>query len=313
MTFLIKRLVRLTSNKGPAILLYALSSVMLPAQAAATDGGWSLDSSKSTAQLYLGSAENPDSVNVGAARVAGLVTLDANHLNSSVVDLSIYPADEDWGAALGPEGSLPLGYVPDTTDRTLLTFKSKRILEAADGSLRVIGDLTLTRVERSVTADPNEAYAGPVYGDPFIRTVTQEITFVFPNLNGAGVSGTQISTPPENRGVVDISASARIRHEDFKELSGAIAETNWPSVVANKHCEVPSTVGEDYSGAKCTGTAIAAAAAANCQIPASVDEDYSGPVCAEPAGDQTTIVLQLKLTNAKVRPSTVLPGDSAAQ
>ena len=33
------------------------------------------------------------------------------------------------------------GYVPDTTDHTLLTFHSKRILMRGNGRLEVIGDL----------------------------------------------------------------------------------------------------------------------------------------------------------------------------
>jgi hypothetical protein len=224
--------------------------------------------------------------------------LDTNHLNSSVVDLSIYPADEGWGSALNPDGDLPSGYVPDTTDHTLLTFKSKRIVQAADGQLQAIGDLTLTRVERSATAEPNEAYAGPVYGDPAMHMVAEEITLVFPNPN-AFVLGPQILTMLEKQGPVNVSASARIRHEDFQELSGAILETNWPPVLADENCNVPSTVGEDYSGAQCTGSAISAAKLANCHMPATAGEDYSGAVCDPPAGDQTTIVLRLNLTQRK--------------
>jgi hypothetical protein len=298
-TFPINSLIGLAKNKSLSVLLCAVTAVILTAPAYASDAVWSLDSGESAARLYLGSMTNPDSVNVGVARVAGTVSLDTNDLNSSVVDLSVYPADEDWGPSLSPEGKPPFGYVPDSTDHTLLMFKSKRILRAVDGQLRVIGDLTLTRVKRSVTAEPNEAYAGPIYGDYVIHTVTQEITFVFPNPNDV-VSASQPSTTANKQRLVDVSASARIRHEDFTELSDAIAETNWPSVVANKHCDGPSTVGEDYNGAKCKGATIAAAAPANCHLTATVGEDYSGAVCDPPAGDQTTIVLQLKLINLNV-------------
>ena len=103
-------------------------------------------------------------MNTGVARVTGKVKLDTNDLDASFFNLSIYPAGEDWGHALSPEGALPPGYVPDSTDQTLLTFNSSRILRTVDGKLEVIGDLTLTRVERTVTATPTEAYAGPVYG-----------------------------------------------------------------------------------------------------------------------------------------------------
>jgi polyisoprenoid-binding protein YceI len=73
---------------------------------------------------------------------------------------------------------LTLGYVPDATDQTLLTFKSKRILRTGNGKFEVIGDLTLTCVERTVTAAPTEAYVGPVYGDPVIHSGTREIRFL---------------------------------------------------------------------------------------------------------------------------------------
>src|SRR5580692_7691312 len=107
---------------------------------------WMLDSSISDARLFQGSVASSESVNTGVARVTGKVKLDANDLDASVLDLSIYPADEHWGHVLSPEGALPAGYVPDATDQILLTFKSTRILRTEDGELEVTGDLTLTRV-----------------------------------------------------------------------------------------------------------------------------------------------------------------------
>jgi hypothetical protein len=55
-----------------------------------------------------------------------------------------------------------------------MTFKSEGILTAGNEKFKVIGELTLTCVQRSVTMDASEAYAGPVYGDPTIRTETRE-------------------------------------------------------------------------------------------------------------------------------------------
>lgn len=80
---------------------------------------------------------------------------------------------------LSPEGSLPAGYVPDTTDQTLLTFKPTS-LRTGDGRLEVIGDLTLIRVERTVTTMPTEAYAGAVYGDPVIHNCNPRNHFSVP-------------------------------------------------------------------------------------------------------------------------------------
>jgi hypothetical protein len=48
-----------------------------------------------------------------------------------------------------------------------------------------------------------------------------------------------------------------VRHEVGYEAY-ASDHLTWPtSLVNDDKCEVPSTVGEDYSGAKCTGTEIA--------------------------------------------------------
>ena len=97
--------------------------------------------------------------------------------------------------------------------------------------------------------------------------------------------------------------AARVDREEFPELLSAIKNTNWPPVVQNKYCYMPSTVGEDYSGAVCTGTLIAATRDDNCHMPASVGEDYSGPQCTPATGNQTTIVLDLKFLHTAPEPS----------
>ena len=86
------------------ILTAVVVSIISPL--AFADGGtWSLDSTISSARWFQGSTTNPDSVNTGVARVTGKVMLDTNDLDNSVFSLSIYPADENWGHALSPEGS----------------------------------------------------------------------------------------------------------------------------------------------------------------------------------------------------------------
>jgi polyisoprenoid-binding protein YceI len=120
--FLSNHLVGFASGTCLSVLLCALTAVGLTAPASANDVAWSFNSNTSSARFYLGSLEKSNSVNAGAARVAGTVNLETEDLNNSVVDLSIYPAGEDWGKALGPDGSLRSGYVPDATDHTLLTF-----------------------------------------------------------------------------------------------------------------------------------------------------------------------------------------------
>jgi polyisoprenoid-binding protein YceI len=263
---------------------------------------WMLDSSISDARLFQGSVASSESVNTGVARVTGKVKLDANDLDASVLDLSIYPADEHWGHVLSPEGALPAGYVPDATDQTLLTFKSTRILRTANGKLEVIGDLTLARVERTVTATPTEAYAGPVYGDPVVHKETREITFLFPSESATHLSGPLSLAMLQSKEPLEVVGAARIDLEKFPELLSATKETNWPPVVENKECMAPA-VGEGYSGAVCTETLIAATSGNNCNVTGSVGEDYSGQQCALATGNQATIVLDLKFLHKVPEPS----------
>src|ERR1700752_2873933 len=122
-------------------MTFASAAFFVTSLALASDT-WVLDSSKSNARLFHGSRANSDSVNTGVAHVTGKVKLDANDLDASVFDLSLYPADEDWGHALSPEGTLPDDYVPGAPDQALLTFKSTRIQRRGNGQLAVIGDLT---------------------------------------------------------------------------------------------------------------------------------------------------------------------------
>lgn len=273
----------------------AIVVIALTTRASFASSTFSLDSGTSSARFFQGSKANPDSANTGVARVTGVVNIDSNNLDNSVVDLNIFPADEEWGHALTPEGTLPSDYVPDATDQTLLRFQSRRFVKLGNGELEVVGDLTLTRVERSVTIDSIEAYAGPVYGDPVIHNETREIAFRFGNLSEALLSGSSNAVGPQEKANVDLSGAVRIANEDFPDLLNAIQDTNWPTVVENEKCQMPSTIGDDYHGTSCTGTVIAATHRDNCHMPASVGEDYSGPACTPPAGTQTTIVLDLKL------------------
>jgi len=277
----------LAKRRTLAVLAALLLSTVSPLAFAAGGTALSLDATSSSAQLFQGSRANPDSVNTGVARVTGDVNLDPNDLDSSVVDLSIYPADENWGKLLSKDGNLP-------NDHTLFTFKSSRIVQAANGRLKVTGDFTLTRVERSVTVDGNEAYAGPVYGPPVLHTETREITFLL------------------KQDAKDLAGSAPIVHEDFPEVVSAIQATNWPTVVKDEKCQMPSTIGDDYHGAVCTGTVIAAIHNYNCQEPNSPGgEGYTGPVCTPPAGNLTTIALDLKLQHTGSEQASETPSGSA--
>ena len=264
---------------------------------------WILDSSRSNARLFQGARANSELVNSGVARVTGKVKLDTNDLDASFFDLSIYPGAEGWEHVLNPEGTLPTIYVPRATDRSALTFKSTSILGTGNGTLQVIGNLTLTRVERTVIATPSEAYAGPVYGDLVIHNETRAITFVFPSASAAHLSAPLIPAMAQKRGVLEIVGSAHVEREEFPELLSAIKETSWPPVGQNEDCHKPFTLGKDSNGAPCTAPPIALTRDSNCQAPVSAGEDYSGPQCTPAARNQTEIVLDLKFHPTVPEPS----------
>ena len=237
-------------------ITFASAAFFVTSLALASDT-WILDSNKSNARLFQGSRANSDPVNTGVARVIGRVKLDANDLDASFFELSIHRTHEDWSHTPSPEGTLPIGYAPDAADQTLLRFKSTRILRTRNGELEVIGDLTLTRVERPVIGTPTEDYAGPAYRDPVMHIETREITFRFPSASPAHISGPLTPTMPQNGRVLEIVGSARLDRDEFPELLPAMKETNWPPVVRNRDCHMPAAVGEDYSGAQCTPAADA--------------------------------------------------------
>jgi polyisoprenoid-binding protein YceI len=264
---------------------------------------WILDSSRSNARLFQGARANSELVNSGVARVTGKVKLDTNDLDASFFDLSIYPADEGWEHVLNPEGTLPTIYVHRATDRSLLTFKSTSILGTGNGRLEVIGNLALTRVERTVIAMPAEAYDGPAYGRPIIHNETREITFLFPSVSAEHLSAPLMPAMMQKRGVLEIVGSARVDRDEFPELLIAIKETTWPAVVQSKDCHTLSTVREDYSGAPSIGTVVAATRDNNCDMFATAGEDYSDTQYTPATGNQTTMVLDLKFLHTVPEPS----------
>jgi hypothetical protein len=97
-------------NMKRRAITFASAAFFVTSLALASDT-WILDSSKSNARLFQGSRTNPRVSEHGVARVTEKVKLDTNDLDGSVFDLSFYPADEDWGHVLSPEGPLQTGYV----------------------------------------------------------------------------------------------------------------------------------------------------------------------------------------------------------
>jgi len=258
------------------VLAFFFSS---PAHAQET---WRLDPQLSIARLLLGSGSN--ALETGLARVSGDVVFDSNDLTDPSVNLKITPGNEA-GA-----------------DYAKMSFTSKRSVLTSDGKLIVTGDLSVTRIERNVTADPNEAYAGPQYGDPVAHTDTHQIALTFADPRHlAAQDGTML-----------FSGTTSVIREDFPPLVDAVTLDDWPTVLVNdKKCEVPpTTVGEDYSGVKCSGTEIAAVS--NSEVPNGVGEVYYGfQPAVTPDRNHATITLNLKLTQNSTTPSVASRSESA--
>jgi hypothetical protein len=279
-THALSKLHFITSNVGLALawLLVLAVSFSGPAHAQET---WRLDPQLSIARLSLGSGSN--ALETGLARVSGDVVLDSNDPTDPSVNLKITLGNED-GA-----------------DHAKMSFTSKRSVMTSDGKLIVTGDLYVTRIERSVTAEPNEAYAGPQYGDPVAHTDTHQIALAFADPRQLAARD----------GTMFVSGTTSVIREDFPLLLDAVTLDDWPTVLVNdKKCEVPPTVGEDYSGVTCSGTEIAAVS--NSEVPTGVGEGYYGfQPAMTPDHNHATITLNLKLTQTSATPSVDSKSESA--
>jgi hypothetical protein len=245
------------------LLLLAATTASIAAHA---QDSWQIDPKHSIATLSLGSGANQ--LQIGLARVSGEVVFESSNPGDPIVTLKIVgdPREADYAS---------------------MSFSSKRSAIRADGKLTVTGDLSVTRVERSVTMEPSEAYAGPEYGEPVARTTTRQITFIFSDPRQAPQTG-----------AMQFSGSSTVSREDFPDLLDAIALDDWPSQLINdEKCENPSVIGEDYHGPECTGTVIASVS--NAVVPRGNPgaEDFSGfEPTVSPDRNKATIALDLKLT-----------------
>jgi len=276
------RNLHLVTGKVSMALAWLLVLAVFFSSPAHAQETWRLDPQLSIARLLLGSGSN--ALETGLARVSGDVVFDSNDLTDPSVNLKITPGNEA-GA-----------------DYAKMSFTSKRSVLTSDGKLIVTGDLSVTRIERNVTADPNEAYAGPQYGDPVAHTDTHQIALTFADPRHlAAQDGTML-----------FSGTTSVIREDFPPLVDAVTLDDWPTVLVNdKKCEVPpTTVGEDYSGVKCSGTEIAAVS--NSEVPNGVGEVYYGfQPAVTPDRNHATITLNLKLTQNSTTPSVASRSESA--
>jgi hypothetical protein len=237
------------------------------------------DSDHSVAELFIGSVADPYSFSPGDARVTGDMVLDLEQPGRTLLDIHIFPAN------VAEDGR------PDFANQ--IEFVSKRTVRIADGSLAIQGDLALTRVERSVSTDPGEAFSGPVYGEPEVRVIHHAVTFIFaaPELAQAKHTST-------------ISAEAQIARQDFPEVLSTITSIDWPAVVQDEQCSPgASGAGESYAGQRCSGKVLAPAN--RIETVGAPGEDFSGARVLPPTGDQVTIRLNLRPLQRKQAAATV--------
>jgi len=262
------------SRVGPIFLLLALALAVVSLPAHAQSGIWQVDTQHSIARLSLGSGSR--SVEVGVARVSGSIALDVSNPADPTVNLKIDPVK---GAS-----------------HSEISFRSKRSEITKDGKLAIIGDLSLTRVERSVTpyVGGGEGYYGTESGQPVAHTDVREITLELPSA----------SLPGAQNGTIHLLPATHISRERLPELLSAMAAGNWPNlVVEDEHCTMPATVGEDYSGPVCTGTPVATATNSVTTYLGGGEGYYGSEPIVLPDGNQATIAFDLRLAQTESAPS----------
>jgi polyisoprenoid-binding protein YceI len=265
-----KKMVRIESKLAITAFLGIISAIPSLAQ----DTAWNIDSDHSTARFVLSSSKRPAAkINVGVAQVRGIVIGTADASAPTEFDLTIYPADQDTHDRRSEDrrGESDLQSAPDYT---VIAFRSTVIKPIAPATVRVTGNLTVTYVERVATYGPSESYSGPTYGPAITHSERREVTFEFQQIHQDKVSR-------ESSSGAKWSASGVIQSASFPELLRAVESTNWPVLVEDEQCEMPSTTGEDYSGPKCTGTVVGVRPRTDvhCEVPTTTGEGYSGEVC----------------------------------
>jgi len=272
--------VRFLTHEPLVLLSLAVASIIGPMPAHAQDT-FQIDPQHSVARVFLGSG--PNRLESGLARVSGQVVFDSTD-----------PADPSVSLNITPDGGPRSEYAQ-------MSFTSERSAMTADGKVLATGALSVTRVERSVIMEPNEAYAGPQYGEPVAHTDTREVTLVLHD-----------SRHQKAHDGMELSGIISVSRETFPQFVEAGRAGEWPTMlVDDEKCQQPSTIGEDYSGETCTGDVIATVTNRVLIAGTAGGEDYSGfKPAVTPDRKQATIVLDLMLTEL---PSRAAAGSTATQ
>ncbi len=255
------------------VITFAVAGALtaaVPSTPTPTAGSWQVDVRHSDAKLTTDGTTDfgkaPMDVVLGFGRVRGDVNLDDADPARSHVDLHIYPATS-MSEPIQEDGSFKSHWVANLANQTLICFHSKQVTRTQDGKIQATGELKLTRVDRNVQIDPNEAYSGPVYGPPIIHTVSKPATFVF-DFTPGGAKGQ--GSP------VQLAGTTGATLESFPQLLKAAVNTYWPPLVQDAKCQAASyPATEDYKGSECTGTVLQSPALPQGPY-AGAREDYSG-------------------------------------
>src|SRR5579863_6150537 len=145
-------------------VLYALAGLLFATAAAAQGTVWRIDSSQSTARLYVTASNRRDArINVGVARLTGNILQGEDSALPATVAFQIYPADSN-PKLRRPDGALPSSKTQIGANSTTIAFRSRTVQLLDQKRVLVRGDLTATYVSRNTDYDPSRGYSGPVYG-----------------------------------------------------------------------------------------------------------------------------------------------------
>jgi polyisoprenoid-binding protein YceI len=224
----------MVASAATIVLALAVLGLDAPNKPVSVAGSWQVDARHSDAKLITDATTDYGKTKINAtlgfARVNGRVTIDDGDPAKSSVEFRFYPATS-MAPAIDEDGKFLSHWLENLSNRTLVCVHSKRVVRTPDGRLQATGDLSVTRVDRNVQADPTEAYAGPVYGPPVIHRTSREATFVF-DFPAAGGNGQKESS-------INVSGSTSMFREDFPQLVRTVVSTYWPTVVQDEHFQNP--------------------------------------------------------------------------
>ena len=270
------------------VLALVVLALGVPSTPSFSPGSWQVDARHSDAQLITDGTtdfgKKKINFTLGYGRISGDLKVDDSDPTKSSVEFHIYPATA-MAEPIQEDGHFKTKWLANLANHTLICFHSKKVVKMPDGKLQATGELTLTRVDRNVEVNPNEAYAGPVYGPPMTHRVSQEATFELDAASGQ-ISG--------KGGVFEASASTSVTREGFPQMLKAVTTTYWPPLVQDEKCQTPANVSEDYRGAQCTGTFMESSGLP--PAPIQIGEDYPGSSNYNAVvGSQLTILVHLRL------------------